>query len=184
MVLAAGSLCNDSSRVGVIDDPCFRRIGSDIINHFENTRDGTETVSHSAGSAGFLAYNTELQRNLFVLFAHFQAALANLCEGKINVCKGFLGFCSGKINTFRIQLFNQGLTKGVYQLQTVRINVIKNQLLKWKTVQVSDQALDNTRSMTGAAANDYYFKTYHNKFPFLMLFVAFFLDFCCTCILY
>ena len=161
VVLAAGGLSHDRSRVGVIDDPCLRCVLAHIVDHLEHAGDGTQAVCHAAGAAGLLTHNAKLQRDLLVLLPHFHAALTDLSKGKVNIGIGLFRVRGGEVDALRIQLCDQRAAQGIDQLQTIRVNIVQHQLFQREAVKICNQALDNAGGMAGAAADNNNFKSFH-----------------------
>ena len=152
---ALETICHNSSRVGVVDNPRLRAMSANIVDDLNHVMHGAHTVSHAARAHRFLADDSHMQRNLLVLAAHLVAAGTNLAEHKVDV--GVSLVLIGGVTELHTGLLlgEEDLAKLADRTLTLGIDVIEHHAVQRQNVHVLGQGFKNARAPRGAAANDH-----------------------------
>ena len=152
---ALETICHNSSRVGVVDNPRLRAMSANIVDDLNHVMHGAHTVSHAARAHRFLADDSHMQRNLLVLAAHLVAAGTNLAEHKVDV--GVSLVLIGGVTKLHtgLLLSEEDLAKLADRTLTLGVDVIEHHAVQRQNVHVLGQGFKNARAPRGAAANDH-----------------------------
>ena len=146
---------HDSRRVGVVDNPRLRAMGTNVVDDLNHVIHRAHAVGHAARAHRFLTDDPHMQRNLLVLAAHLVAAGTNLAEHKVNVsvCLVLIGGVP-KLHT-GLLLGEEDLAKLADRTLTLGVDVIEHHAVQRQNVHMLGQGFKNAGAPRGAAANDH-----------------------------
>ena len=146
---------HDSRRVGVVDNPRLRAMGTNVVDDLNHVIHRAHAVGHAARAHRFLTDDSHMQRNLLVLAAHLIAAGTNLAEHKVDVGVGLV-LIGGvpKLHT-GLLLSEEDLAKLADRTLALGIDVIEHHAVQRQNVHMLSQGFKNAGAPRGAAANDH-----------------------------